>query len=97
MTKSLYIVSYDVSDPTRLRRVHEAMKGFGDPLHYSVFRCVLSRKERVLMVGALSELIHHGEDRMMVVDLGPAEGRAEERIEFLGRSTPFSERRAVVV
>ncbi len=95
--KNVYIVSYDVSDPTRLRKVHEAMKGFGDPLHYSVFRCALSRKERVLMVGALSDLIHHGEDRVMVVNLGPAEGRAEERIEFLGRSSPAAERQAVVV
>lgn len=95
--RHLYIVSYDISDPGRLRRVHGAMRGFGDPLHYSVFCCSLSGKEKVLMVAALAELIHHGEDRVMIVDLGPTEGRAEERIEFLGRSTPFSERRAVVV
>jgi hypothetical protein len=32
----------------------------------------------------LTDLIKEDEDRVMIVDLGPIEGRIEERIEFLG-------------
>jgi len=81
-----YIVSYDISDEKRLRRVHRTMKGYGDPLQYSVFRCDLSASERVLMIEALSKIINHREDQVMLVDLGPADGRAQYSIETLGRA-----------
>lgn len=79
-----YVVSYDIMEPKRLCRVHRAMKGFGEPVHYSVFRCDLTPKGRVEMVAALTDLIQQDEDRIMIIDLGPVEGRVEERIEFLG-------------
>ena len=40
----LYIVSYDVSDDARRRRVHEALKDFGRRVQYSVFECGLDGK-----------------------------------------------------
>jgi CRISPR-associated protein Cas2 len=97
--RACYIVSYDISDPKRLRRVHRTMRGFGDPLQYSVFRCVLSPSERVLLLEALSEIIHHREDQVMLIHLGPADGRAGESIETLGRAHDRSrdERLAVIV
>jgi len=60
------------------------MLGFGEPVHYSVFRCDLTPKGRVEMVAALTGLICAEQDRVMIIDLGPVDGRAEERIEFLG-------------
>ena len=80
----VYIVSYDISDPKRLYYVHKTMKGFGDSLHYSVFRCNLSRKGRIELVAALNEIIKHDEDRVMIIHLGPLDGEVEKRIEFLG-------------
>ena len=50
-----YVVSYDIMDPKRLHRVHKTMKGFGDPIHYSVFRCLLTAKGKVELVAALTE------------------------------------------
>ena len=44
-----YIVSYDIRDQKRLCQVHRAMMGFGQPVHYSVFRCDLTRLGRVEM------------------------------------------------
>jgi CRISPR-associated protein Cas2 len=73
------------------------MKGFGDPIHYSVFRCNLTDKGNVELMAALTEIIKHDEDRIMIVDLGPLEGRVEERIVFLGVHPQDSERNAVVV
>jgi CRISPR-associated protein Cas2 len=37
----LYLISYDVSDDNRRRRVMEALKDFGRRVQYSVFECNL--------------------------------------------------------
>jgi CRISPR-associated protein Cas2 len=92
-----YVVSYDIMDQKRLYRVHKTMKGFGEPIHYSVFRCNLTSKGRVEMMVALEELIKHDEDRVMIVDLGPLEGRIEDRIEFLGIHPAETERKAIIL
>ncbi len=86
--RSTYIVCYDVSDAKRLRQVFRSLHGYGDPLQYSVFRCILSEKEKYLMLHHLASLIHHTEDRVMVINIGPTEGRASDAIEFLGRDIP---------
>ncbi|MDD2755940.1 MAG: CRISPR-associated endonuclease Cas2 [Methanothrix sp.] len=94
-----YLVSYDIMDEKRLQRVHKAMMGFGEPLHYSVFRCDLTLKGRVQMVQTILELIEDNKDRVMIVDMGPVDGRVEERIEFLGnnRQNYISRRDAIIV
>lgn len=80
----MYIVSYDISDPKRLHTVHKTLKGYGDPLHYSVFRCHLSSKGKVELVAALTSIINHNDDRVILIHLGPLEGEADKRIEYLG-------------
>lgn len=84
-------------DQKRLQRVHKTMKGFGEAIHYSVFRCDLTPKGRVELIAALTELIKHDEDRVMIIDLGPSDGRARDRIEFLGVRPAESERRAIII
>jgi len=82
--RNSYIVSYDVRDPKRLREMRKTMMGFGDPLHYSVFRCDLPLQGRVELVAAITKVIKNDEDRVMIVDVGPAERAIEKRVEFLG-------------
>lgn len=84
-------------DPKRLQKVHKMMKGFGDAVHYSVFRCDLTPKGRVEIIAALTVLIKHDEDRVMIIDLGPAEGMADDRIEFLGFHSPKERENAIIV
>lgn len=92
-----YVVSYDIMDQKRLQRIHKAMLGFGEPIHYSVFRCDLTTKGRVQMVEALTGLMDLNEDRVMIVDMGPVGGQVEERIEFLGVvPQDLSNRRAII-
>ncbi len=83
--RHLYLVTYDVCDPKRLRRTFKVMKGFGRALQYSVFRCELDRMERVGLLEALHRVIEPVEDRIMLADLGPADGRAVERVEWIGK------------
>jgi len=92
-----YVVSYDIMDRKRLCGVHKAMKGFGQPVHYSVFRCDLAPKGRVEMVAALTELIKIDEDRIMIIDMGPTEGGVEGRIEFLGVHHEDKEGKFIIV
>ena len=70
------------------------MMGYGQPLHYSVFRCDLNSKGLVAMVADLEKIINHREDRIMIIDMGPAQGRVEERIRFLGMKQKWENHRA---
>ena len=82
--RNVYLVSYDVADEKRLRRTYKKMCGFGDPVQYSVFRCELSPTERQLMKASLWEILNWAEDRVMLVDLGPAGARGDDCVEFWG-------------
>ncbi len=93
-----YLVAYDVSDDRRLRRTFKTMRGFGDPLQYSVFQCNLSDVEKMKLVEAVSRVIKHDEDRVLIVDVGPVAGRAHVAFEYLGvRPEQEAEREAVIV
>jgi len=78
-----YLVAYDICDPARLRRVYQIMRGFGDHLQYSVFRCAMTHRERVQLVAKLSEVIHHRQDQVMLVDLGGVSPRSRRRFRTL--------------
>ncbi|MGQ9898533.1 MAG: CRISPR-associated endonuclease Cas2 [Acidobacteriota bacterium] len=83
--RNRYIVCYDIANPKRWRQVYRIMRGFGDPLQYSVFRCDLSSTERVLLMMAITEVINQREDRLLLVNVGPADGRGKACIEALGK------------
>lgn len=84
--RNRYIVSYDICDDKRLRRVYKTMRGFGEALQYSVFLCDLSPSERIILLEKLTPIINHREDQVMLINLGPADGQSGERIETLGRA-----------
>lgn len=79
-----YLVAYDIREPNRLRRIHAAMKGFGDPMQYSVFLCDLDASERVVMRSELRGIMNEREDSVAIVDLGDPAGKGLECFEFLG-------------
>ena len=84
--RNTYLVCYDVSDDRRLRRVHKTMVGFGDRLQYSVFECKFSPADFARCKHALGKLIHHREDQVLFVDLGPVDGRGDRVITAVGRA-----------
>lgn len=93
-----YLVTYDIRHPKRLRVVYRKMKGFGDALQYSVFRCDLTEAEKIRLKASLGETINHAEDRILIVDLGPVSGRAGEAFEVLGsQEQPPEKRDAYIV
>ena len=79
------IVTYDICDEKRLRKVLKICKGFGIHLQYSVFECDLTREERARMEASLAEVLKHDEDQVLFMDLGPSEARGEKTIAALGK------------
>ena len=95
--RNVYLVCYDVSDDKRLRRVYKAMRGFGDHIQLSVFRCELSPRERAEMVADLTPLLDHSADQVLIIDIGPNDGRASVAFEAIGLAYVAPERTAIVV
>ncbi len=85
--RRLFIVSYDISDPKRLRRVFRILKGYGEHLQLSVFRCDLTSSQHLQLSAKPRDTIAPAVDKVMLVDLGPIEGRGHV-IHYLGKPGP---------
>ncbi|MEM6731402.1 MAG: CRISPR-associated endonuclease Cas2 [Myxococcota bacterium] len=92
-----FIVSYDICDPKRLRRVHKVMKGFGDALQYSVFICDLSPMARVKCETSLRAEINEREDQVLFINIGKTSGRGKVAVEALGIPYEAPDRSAIIV
>lgn len=92
----LYIISYDISEPKRWRRVFKCMKGYGERLQLSVFQCRLSRMRMIRLEAELAEIINQREDHVLILDLGPAEN-VDPRVRSLGKLFEPVTREAVIV
>ena len=93
-----YIVTYDIRDAKRWRRIFRKMHGYGDRLQLSVFVCDLSEKECADMRAALAKIIDTDEDGILIVDTGRVDGRGADAFKALGRqSVPAVAREALIV
>ncbi|MBX3226495.1 MAG: CRISPR-associated endonuclease Cas2 [Labilithrix sp.] len=95
--RQTFVVSYDISCPKRLRRVYRLMRGWGDHIQLSVFRCELNPRELVELRSRLVEIIHNVEDQVLFVDVGPVEGRGGTSIRAIGKVYTAPERQAIIV
>ncbi len=96
MTERLYIVTYDIASRRRWRKVFRTMQGYGEWLQLSVFQCRLTARRRVEMVSDLDSLLHHGDDHVLIVDLGPTD-KVSPRVESLGKRFDAVAREPIIV
>jgi CRISPR-associated protein Cas2 len=73
------------------------MKGFGAHMQLSVFQCDLPAIDLVKMNAELKEIINHSEDQILIIDLGPTEGRPIKSIKSIGRATEIVTRKSQIV
>ena len=92
----LYVISYDISEPKRWRRVFRIMKGYGEWLQLSVFQCRLSKMRMLQLEAALGEAMNHQEDHVLILDIGPAEN-VTPNVRSLGKQFTAVVREAVIV
>jgi len=73
------------------------MRGWGDHIQLSVFRCELNPRELVELRKRLNDIINNAEDQVLFVDVGPVEGRGSTSIRAIGKLYVPPERCAIVV
>lgn len=95
MARTRYLVSYDIANPKRLRRVARVLEGFGNRLQFSVFECPLDPLRLATVKAELARQINHDEDQVLFVSLGPAAVEASLSIEALGKG--YKARRIITV
>ncbi|MCR4318534.1 MAG: CRISPR-associated endonuclease Cas2 [Planctomycetes bacterium] len=75
--KHYFLITYDVADPKRLRKVMKTVRGYGDRVQYSVFLGQLSEKDEAILRGKLKDKINHSEDQVILIRLGPVDGSSK--------------------
>jgi CRISPR-associated protein Cas2 len=64
--KLWYLVSYDVRDDKRLRRVARHLEGNGARIQYSVFRCRLTRRGLERLKWELTKIMEPDDDLLII-------------------------------
>lgn len=73
--RQFVLVTYDVSDDKRLRRIFTLLRGYGEHVQYSVFLCQLTDKDKVVLMEKVKDILHHKEDQAVLITLGPVDGK----------------------
>ena len=63
------VVAYDISDDRRRTRLHKRLKGFGIPVQYSVFECVLTEQNLRKLKETVLDTIKRDEDQVRYYSL----------------------------
>jgi CRISPR-associated protein Cas2 len=92
------VVAYDISDPTRLRRVARVVSDFGDRLQLSVFVCQLSKKDLAILKQRLIDIVSRQEDQIVFMNLGPVRDATDDAVEldYVGRKPALSDLRGLI-
>lgn len=95
MSRLRYIVSYDIANPKRLRRVAKLMESFGTRIQYSVFECALDDLKLEQLKAEARLLLKTDEDQVLIISLGPSAKDATLVIDSLGK--PYLVRSRVTI
>lgn len=69
--RALFIAAYDVSDPTRLRKVHKVVKRYATGGQKSVFECFLTAGEKRDLLSGARSVLDKREDRLALLRIEP--------------------------
>jgi CRISPR-associated protein Cas2 len=90
-----YLVSYDIANAKRLRRVAKTLESYGTRLQFSVFECPLDDLRLAQAKATLAEIINADHDQVLFVSLGLEAANATLIIEALG--LPYTVRSRVTI
>jgi CRISPR-associated protein Cas2 len=89
-----HLVSYDICDPKRLRKVAQACEDFGFRRQYSVFLCRLTGTDLVKLKSRLYDLLDLQKDQVLFI---PLCNRCAAQIEALGRPVEAHDAKDVLI
>jgi len=84
--KNWYLICYDIRDPKRWRKAFKLLKGYGESLQLSIFRCRLSMRDREKLRWELEKILDP-EDSLLLVGLCNA---CVERMHLCNRPETWS-------
>lgn len=80
--RKFVLVSYDVADDKRLRKIFNLLRGYGEHVQYSIFLCQLTEKDQVVLIEKIRDIVHHTEDQTILITLGPVDGKRDALPKF---------------
>jgi CRISPR-associated protein Cas2 len=92
----LYIVAYDVASPQRWRHVIKAVRRLCQRSQLSVFVCRATPARIARLEKQLRRILHPEEDRLLIVDLGPA-ATAAAQLQSLNSLTDITHLQGVLL
>ncbi len=69
-TQRWRLVCYDIRDPKRYRKAHKLLKGYGEPVQFSIFRCRLDDRQAAELRWHLARILTD-DDGLLILDLCP--------------------------
>ncbi len=96
MSRKQYLISYDISDPKRLRHVARIMEGFGYRVQLSVFQCPLDDLRLEQLKAEIIPVINSDEDQVLIVCLGPDSEQTYRRFDSLGKPYKTASRLTII-
>ncbi len=96
MQARLYLVTYDISCPKRWRRVQKVIKGICQRSQLSVFVCRASAPRISRLEREMRRIMHHRDDRLMILDLGPAHVAAPQ-VKLMNPMTDIADLEAAIL
>ncbi|UFP95951.1 CRISPR-associated endonuclease Cas2 [Gloeobacter morelensis] len=64
--KNWWLISYDIRSPARWRKAYKLLKGNGERLQYSVFRCRLNTRELERLRWELARILTEEDDLLII-------------------------------
>ena len=61
-SKKFILVVYDISNDKRRTKLHDLLLDYGSPVQYSVFECLLDKKDEERMLKAIRKVIRPRKD-----------------------------------
>ena len=89
-SKNWYLVCYDIRCQKRWRKAFKLLKGYGESVQLSIFRCWLTQRDREKLRWELEQILA-AEDKILLVGLCH---RCAERVCLCNRSDAWQEREA---
>lgn len=95
--RKVYIVTYDISSPKRLRKTFKLLKRYGDHLQLSVFICKLSERKRKQLEMVLISIIEPDEDQVLFFDISNENVFSNTEVFSIGKPFLYIERKPLII
>lgn len=89
------MVCYDIANDKRLRRIAKICQSYGNRIQFSVFECSLDDMLLASLKSECLEVIHHYDDQILFVDLGPDDENTPFTIQCIG--SPYMEKSRITI